>query len=437
MKICVYGLWHLGSVTAACLASVGHKVIGLDSDLTTISNLSDGKAPIFEPGLDDLIQSGIASMTLGFDSNPDSALQDVDILWVTFDTPVDDDDHADTRYVMNKILHILPHVRANAVILVSSQLPVGSLNELEVYADKNFAQKSLCFAYSPENLRLGKSLEVFLRPDRVVVGTRSGLELQAIKSMLLPITNNIVWMKTESAEMTKHAINAFLATSVTFANEIASICELVGADAKEVERGLKTESRIGPKAYLLPGGPFAGGTLARDVEFLGGISLLNNLVTPLLSSVIASNDFHKTWVRRKLLQNFKSLEGVKIALWGLTYKAGTNTLRRSLAVELCDWLLDQGANVMVYDPVVKVLLNRWSGRVFYSTNPVIDTKEVNVLILGTEWSEFRDLVNQLANDRKLELIIIDANRHLHNLLPKFIDAGIRYIAVGSTNDRPH
>lgn len=437
MKICVYGLWHLGSVTAACLASVGHEVVGLDSDLTTISNLSDGKAPIFEPGLDDLIQSGIASLTLGFDSNHDNALKDADILWITFDTPVDDDDRADTSYVIAKILDILPHVRAKAVILVSSQLPVGSLSELEKYADKNFAQKSLCFAYSPENLRLGKSLEVFLRPDRVVVGTRSGLELQAIKSMLLPITNNIVWMKTESAEMTKHAINAFLATSVTFANEIASICELVGADAKEVEHGLKTESRIGPKAYLLPGGPFAGGTLARDVEFLGGISLLNNLVTPLLSSVIISNDFHKTWVRRKLLQNFNSLEGVKITVWGLTYKAGTNTLRRSLAVELCDWLIDQGANVIVYDPVVKLLLARWSGRVLYSTNPVIDAKLADVLILGTEWSEFKDLANQLANDKKMDLIIIDANRHLFNLLPKFIDVGIRYIAVGSTNDRSH
>lgn len=435
MKICVYGLWHLGSVTAACLASVGHKVVGLDSDLVAISNLSDGKAPIFEPGLDELIQSGIAGLTLGFDSNPVTALHDADILWVTFDTPVDDDDRADISYVMNKILHILPHVRDNIVILVSSQLPVGSLSELEQYSYKNFARKNLCFAYSPENLRLGKSLEVFLKPDRFVVGTRTGLELQVLKSMLLPITDNIVWMKTESAEMTKHAINAFLATSVTFANEIASICELVGADAKEVERGLKTESRIGPKAYLLPGGPFAGGTLARDVEFLGGISRQNNLITPLLSSVIVSNDFHKTWVRRKLLENFDSLEGIKISLWGLTYKAGTNTLRRSLAVELCDWLLGQDANVIVYDPVVKILPDRWSGRVLYSTDPVLDAKGAAVLILGTEWGEFKDLANQLANERNLELIMIDANRHLFSMLPRLIDAGIRYIAVGSLNDR--
>lgn len=435
MKICVYGLWHLGSVTAACLASVGHKVVGLDSDLVAITNLSDGKAPIFEPGLDELIQSGIASLTLGFDSNPVTALHDADILWVTFDTPVDDDDRADISYVMNKILHILPHVRDNTVILVSSQLPVGSLSELEQYSYKNFARKNLCFAYSPENLRLGKSLEVFLKPDRFVVGTRTGLELQVLKSMLLPITDNIVWMKTESAEMTKHAINAFLATSVTFANEIASICELVGADAKEVERGLKTESRIGPKAYLLPGGPFAGGTLARDVEFLGGISRQNNLITPLLSSVIVSNDFHKTWVRRKLLENFDSLEGIKISLWGLTYKAGTNTLRRSLAVELCDWLLGQGADVIVYDPAVKILPDRWSGRVLYSTDPVMDAKGAAVLIVGTEWGEFKDLANQLANERNLELIIIDANRHLFSMLPRLIDAGIRYIAVGSLNDR--
>ena len=434
MKICVYGLWHLGSVTAACLASVGHTVVGLDPDISTISSLSDGKAPIFEPGLDDLIKSGIANATLSFDSDPETALYDTNVLWVTFDTPVDDDDHADTTYVTNKILHVLPYLCEDTIILVSSQLPVGSIANLEQYALKNFVQKNLCFAYSPENLRLGKSLEVFLNPDRVIVGTRSGLELNELQSLFLPLSNKIVWMRTESAEMTKHAINAFLAASVTFANEIASICEVVGADAKEVEFGLKTESRIGPKAYLLPGAAFAGGTLARDVAFLGELSLRNDLVTPLLSSVVVSNDIHKTWVHRKLMQHFDSLKGVKVALWGLTYKAGTNTLRRSLAVELCDWLLNQQASVITYDPAVKVLPDRWSGKVLYTDDPVRASKDVDVLIIGTEWNEFKDLANQLANDGKRGLIIVDPNRHLFSLLTNFIGAGFSYIAVGSSTE---
>ncbi|EQD40130.1 UDP-glucose 6-dehydrogenase, partial [mine drainage metagenome] len=224
-------------------------------------------------------------------------------------------------------------------------------------------EKALSFACSPENLRLGKALDVFLKPDRVVVGVRSVRDKERIGRLLQPITDRIEWMSVESSEMTKHAINAFLATSVVFANEIASVCEMVGADAKEVERGLKTEQRIGPKAYLSPGVAFAGGTLARDIEFLKVVSQEHQLSIPLLESVKTSNDQHKGWVRHKLKALFPNLNGVVIVVWGLTYKPGTDTLRRSLAVELCDWLIEQGAKVRVHDPAVKELPLEWNGLV--------------------------------------------------------------------------
>jgi UDPglucose 6-dehydrogenase len=431
MKVCVQGLWHLGSVTAACLASVGHTVAGLDSDSNTIANLAHGKAPLFEPGLDDLLQTGTVNNKLSFSTDPCQALAGATVLWVAFDTPVDDDDQADVGFVQSQVQAVLPFLAEGAVVLVSSQMPVGSIRKLESFALQNLPSKNLSFACSPENLRLGKALDVFLKPDRIVVGIRNEHTRQVLTKLLSPISEKIEWMSVESAEMTKHAINAFLATSVTFANEIAAICELVGADAKEVERGLKTEARIGPKAYVSPGGPFAGGTLARDIAFLGIESSAHQLATPLLSAVRPSNDEHKNWVRRKILQQFGTVKGVTVAIWGLTYKPGTDTLRRSLAVELCDWLLDQGANVRVYDPEVKKIPERWLEKVVHCTGAMQAVQGACALVVGTEWPQFKQAAIGLDKGAESGFTVIDANRHLQSLAIVFKDAGFKYVVVGT------
>jgi UDPglucose 6-dehydrogenase len=247
---------------------MGHQVVGLDLDAVVVASLRDGKAPIFEPGLDVLLRSGLDTGHLQFIDQPAALPADVELVWVTYDTPVDTYDVADVDFVFTQLEASLPHLPAGATVLVSSQLPVGSVRRLQNLAADTCPDKRLGFASSPENLRLGKAIDVFLKPDRVVVGTRSERDKRRIAAALQPIDAKVEWMSVESAEMTKHAINAFLATSVVFANEIAIMCEQVGADAKEVERGLKSEQRIGPKAYLGPGGAFAGGTLARDIEFL-------------------------------------------------------------------------------------------------------------------------------------------------------------------------
>jgi UDPglucose 6-dehydrogenase len=432
MKICVQGLWHLGSVTAACMASAGHEVSGLDPDPATISNLSKGRAPLFEPGLDDLLSQGLANSRLSFYTDPMQALAGAEVLWVAFDTPVNEEDEADISFVQIQIQQALPFLENNAVVLVSSQMPVGSIIKLETFAQKNFPDKHLSFAYSPENLRLGRALDVYLRPDRIVVGVRTESNRKILEQMILPVTDKIEWMSVESAEMTKHAINAFLAMSVTFANEIASICELVGADAKEVERGLKTEARIGLKAYVSPGGPFAGGTLARDIIFLENESKLHQLVTPLLSAVRLSNDEHKNWTRKNLLKSFGSLSGVGIAIWGLTYKSGTDTLRRSLAVELCDWLIEQGASIKVYDPTVKNVPKRWGGTVVCCHDAMQALEGADALVVATEWPEFKEIAEELSSAENVDLVIIDSNRHLLASKTKFIEAGYKYIAVGTS-----
>ena len=427
MKVCVQGLWHLGSVTAACLASVGHQVIGLDSENDVVQRMMMGKGPVSEPGLDELLKAGFDSGQLRFTSQAKEAVKEIKVLWVTLDTLVGEDDLADTEYVLQQVKSTLPLVPEGTTILISSQLPVGSVAELESFAIQYCNRTDLNFACSPENLRLGKALDVFLNPDRIVAGVRNEVTRSVLSELLSPVTDRIEWMSVESAEMTKHAINSFLATSVTFANEIAAICERVGADAKEVERGLKSESRIGPKAYLSPGAAFAGGTLARDVQFLHQQAVEKNFKTPLLSSIRISNDEHRKWVHRQLQKKFPNLAGATIAIWGLTYKPGTSTLRRSLAVELCYWLLEKGVRLSVHDPAAEDLPVDWSGLVTRKNTPLEALNQAEALVVATEWSEYKSIEPKDMTGLGTRLLLVDANRFLQHLK----DAeGIEYVAVG-------
>ncbi|MDB6090918.1 MAG: UDP-glucose/GDP-mannose dehydrogenase family protein, partial [Gammaproteobacteria bacterium] len=390
MRICVLGLWHLGSVTAACLAELGHQVIGVDFDAARVAALNAGLAPVFEPGLEELLRRGLSSGRLRF-ARLDAGLPAADMVWAACDTPVDDEDEADADFVIAQIVRALPEMNADSVLLISSQLPVGSIRRLEQAAAAQGATAPLRVACCPENLRLGSAVSDFLHPDRLIVGVRCEADRQCLSGLLSPIARSIEWMSVESAEMTKHAINAFLATSIAFANEIAGICESVGADATDVERGLKSERRIGPGAYLSPGGAFSGGTLARDVALLGRTSLEHEIATPLLSAVLPSNNLHKHWARRKLRSHFADLSRITVAVWGLTYKPGTDTLRRSLAVELCDWLLNEGAAVRVHDPMAKDLPPRWSGTVSRLADPLAAAAGADALVIATGWPEYRSV----------------------------------------------
>ena len=378
-----------------------------------------------------MIGAGLASGRLRFAASVQELPRDVELLWVAYDTPLDADDVADVGFVIAQVKAVLPFLSANLTVLVSSQMPVGSIRHMEALADTLCREKGLSFACSPENLRLGKALDAFLKPDRIIVGVRLERDRQRIGQMLAPITDRVEWMSVESAEMTKHAINAFLATSVVFANEIAAVCEMVGADAKEVERGLKSEQRIGPKAYLSPGGPFAGGTLARDVEYLKAVSQAQQLSIPLLESVKTSNEFHKSWVRRKLKALLPRLDGVVVVVWGLTYKPGTDTLRRSLAVELCDWLIEQGASVRVHDPVVKDLPPRWNRCVQRFDDALRALDGAQVLFVGTEWPEYKEIPKDRISDSiqgAPGLVVLDPNRFLSSFFEKA--TAVRYVAVG-------
>ena len=428
MNTCVLGLWHLGTVTAACLAQAGHNVTGIDFDEETVDRLQQGVPPIFEPGLEELVRQGLSGGQLSFTTDLPAAVKGAPVVWVAYDTPVDDDDKADVEFVMERVARLFPHIDQGTLVLISSQLPAGSTAHLETMCRSACPGKRVSFAYSPENLRLGKAITAFTRPDRVVVGVRSEADRECITRLLSPFTDRIEWMSVESAEMTKHALNAFLATSVAFANELASLCELVGADAKEVERGLKTEPRIGPKAYLSPGGAFAGGTLARDISFLAEIGSTRHQPTPLFSAVKTSNDSHRQWPQRKIQNLLGDLRGKTVSVWGLTYKPGTDTLRRSASVELCRWLAQQGASVRAHDPAVKALPDDLALVLTLCPTPADALEKSNVLVVSTEWPEYLSIEAKTVVGKMKEPIVIDANRFLVKTLGS--EPRIGYIAVG-------
>lgn len=423
MKVAVVGLWHLGCVTAACLANAGHHVIAYDPNAETIAKLQQGKTPIFEPGLDNLLANGKLHYTA-----QTSDLSAAEMIWVTFDTPVDEHDVADVDAVMHEIIALFPHLQRDALMIISSQLPVGTTRKLLQHGSAQYPQKNIRFACSPENLRLGKAIEVFTHPDRVVVGIQSEADKAHIQQLLQSFTQNIVWMSIESAEMTKHAINAFLATSVVFINELATICEQVGADAREVERGLKTEERIGPKAYLRPGHAIAGGTLARDVNYLIQIGQQQQLPTTLFSALLDSNEAHKQWSCRRMLSVLKNLRDKKIATLGLTYKPGTDTLRRSTAIETCEWLNQQGAKVAAYDPAVIALPAHLANVIELHTRLDHALQDADAVVVTTEWQQFTTLTAEQLLAAVKQAIVFDASGFLMRALGS--DARIRYYSVG-------
>ncbi|MGC4073515.1 MAG: nucleotide sugar dehydrogenase [Nibricoccus sp.] len=420
MKIVVLGLWHLGCVTAACTAR-HFEVSGLDFDDEVVAKLRLGNAPLSEPGLNELISLGLVSGRLSFTTDAKQACDAADVLWVTYDTPVNDNDISDVAAVVAPLQRVLPLMHAGSLVLVSSQLPVGTCKSLE----RDFP--GLKFAASPENLRLGKAIDAFEKAERVIVGTRDNTTHDTLATLLAPFTSQVIFMRTESAEMVKHSINSFLALSITFINEIARLCEHTGADAKEVSLGLKSEPRIGPRAYLGPGGPFAGGTLARDVVTLSGIGRSAGEVLSVIPAIKQSNDLHRGWSLRRLGSLLGDLRGRTIAILGLVYTPGTNTLRRSSAVELCRELLAAGARVMAYDPAVQslpaelqqILLARDMAEVLHGSDAAV---------VCTEWPDFRQInwpPHVAAMRRK---VFVDANRFLEKQLAAI--PGVELVSVG-------
>lgn len=408
MKVTTLGLWHLGCVTAACCAK-HFETVGVDEDAETVKGLNEGRAPLFEPGLDELISAGIVAEQLSFTTDAETGCAEADVLWVTRDTPVDEDDRSNVESVLECARGALRHLREGALVLISAQLPVGSCAKLEAEFPRHH------FACSPENLRLGQAIKAFEKAERVVVGIRSEADKALIEELFKPFTTRIVFMRTESAEMVKHALNSFLALSVTFINEIARLCEHTGADADEVSAGLKSEPRIGSKAYLGPGGAFAGGTLARDVVTLTELGERHGEILSVIPAITKSNHLHRGWALQRLTARLGDLRGKVIAVLGLTYTVNTDTLRRSDAVELCAKLEKAGAVVRAFDPAVKHLPAELPGTQV-SNNVAEAVNGADAAVICTEWPVFREAAWGDALGTMRQRVIVDANGFLEGAI---------------------
>jgi UDPglucose 6-dehydrogenase len=430
MTVCVYGLWHLGAVTAACLASRGIATVGLAETAEAAAEMHAGEAPLFEPGLDALLTQGLRSGTLSFTCDAAAAVSSANLLWVCFDTPVDDEDIADVNYVLDRVRETFSHLRDGSVVLISSQVPVGSTASLEQDFAKVAAGRRVSFAYSPENLRLGDAIRVFNEPERIVIGVRSDDARKVIEPVLKPFCETLLWTRVESAEMVKHALNSYLATCVTFTNEIASICESVSADMSEVEAALRLDPRIGKKAYVRAGSAFGGGTLARDVQFLKAVARDRDARVPVLSAVLESNDHHKGWVVRHLRRRLGALEKRKIGVLGLAYKAGTDAIRRSVAVEIIQELVDSGAEVTVFDPKVAALPEPLNSAVTFAGSAGEVFKSSEAVVLATEWPEFRELDFATLFPNMKHVLLIDQNAFAAKQLSGI--SGLDYVVAGRT-----
>jgi UDPglucose 6-dehydrogenase len=439
-RITVFGLWHLGSVVAACLAALGHHVRGVDFDAATVTGLAVGRAPVFEPGLDELLARQIGSESLHsratsgrltFTTNPREALSDAEAVFVTFDTPVDANDEADLTPIDRAMAEIAALARQPLTIVVMSQVPVGTCRRMASRLRQHSQTEQFTLLCQPENLRLGQAIETFLRPDRVVVGAEDRAAAAKLEPLYLGIPGERLIMSWESAELAKHATNAFLATSVSFANELAGLAEVVGADIRDVVGVLRADRRIGPMAFLSPGPGFAGGTLGRDVQALRRLGRCAGRPTRVLDAALAVNQSRLSELLVKLTWLAGgALCGKRVALLGLVYKPGTSTLRRSHAVEFARQLAEAGAIVRAFDPKAEAtaVTEATSGVVTFCADACEAVAGADAVVLMTPWPEFRTLDWGRIRSAMRRAAVLDA----HNVLDESAlrQAGFAYAGVG-------
>lgn len=420
-QVGVAGLWHLGCVTAAGLAAAGYPVVGFDPDPARVARLREGRAPLLEPDLDATLAQGLASGRLAFTSDAAEAAGSAGALWITADTPLDGEDRGDLASVRALIEALLRASRPDALVLISSQVPVGFTRSLEQ------AFPGRRFACLPENLRLGRAMEAFLRPERVLAGVRSAADRDALAAFLAPLGWTVEWLSVESAEMAKHALGAHLAASVALANEVARLCEATGADARQVERALRGDGRVGPRAYVSPGAAFSGGTLARELRVLADLGRANGLAAPLVEGVLASNALQRAWLLETVRRLLRGVERPVCAVLGLVYTPGTSTLRRSAALELCARLAEDGVGVQAHDPALSHVPELPPGAALCAT-PGEALAGADVAVVATPWPEYRALGADTFVRAMRRACVVDPGWLLAGALDA--DARIRYFAAG-------
>ncbi len=432
MKIAVVGTGYVGLVTGTCFAETGNRVTCVDIDVNKIEKLKKGIITIYEPGLDVLFERNIKEGRLVFTTDLAEGIKDAEIIFLALPTPPGEDGSADLKYVLKVADDLGPLLANYAVIVDKSTVPVGTAEKVHARIAKNAKTDLFDVVSNPEFLREGVAVEDFMKPDRVVIGTNSEKARKVMSKLYAPLVrqgNPIIFMDERSAEMTKYAANAFLATKITFMNEIANLCEKVGANVDDIRKGIGTDSRIG-KRFLFAGIGYGGSCFPKDVQALHKTSQEYDYDFKILESVMSVNDNQKTKLVPKVKQYFNhDLSGKVIAVWGLAFKPYTDDIREAPALENIKELLDAGAVVRAYDPEAMENVKRILGdKIVYSSNPYEALDGADALFIVTEWPEFRSPEFERIDGLLKNKVIFDGRNVFE--LDQMRELGYTYYSIG-------
>lgn len=431
MNIAVVGTGYVGLVTGTCLAETGNHVICVDINEEKVSKMQNGVIPIYEPHLDVLFERNIKQGRLKFTTNLAEAIEHAKIIFLALPTPPGEDGSADLSYILGVANDLGKLMKDYKVIVDKSTVPVGTADKVAAAVSANFKQE-FAVVSNPEFLREGYAVDDFMKPDRVVIGTRNEKARKLMEELYKPFVrqgNPIIFMDEKSAELTKYAANAFLATKISFMNEIANMCELVGADVDAVRIGVGSDDRIG-KRFLFPGIGYGGSCFPKDVQALAKSASEVNYDFKILSSVMDVNTIQKTVLVKKIMAHYNGdIKGKQFALWGLAFKPDTDDIRESPALYIIDDLLKAGASVTAYDPEAMNNVKKTIGnKITYAENEYDALKNADALIIATEWSEFRTPeFDQVSTSLKHKIIFDGRNLYELNQMKEL---GYTYVSIG-------
>ena len=396
MKIAVVGTGYVGLVTGTCFAEVGINVVCIDIDQNKIENLKKGILPIYEPGLDEMVKRNSEKGRLHFSTDLKTSIQDCEAAFIAVGTPPDEDGSADLKYVLGVATEIGTHMNDYLVVVTKSTVPVGTARKVKQALTEALAKRGsdLKFdvASNPEFLKEGAAIDDFMKPDRIVIGIDSERAEEVMSRLYKPFLLNghpCIFMDIPSAEMTKYAANSMLATKISFMNDIANLCEIMGADVNMVRKGIGSDSRIGHK-FIYPGIGYGGSCFPKDVKALIKTAEENGYPMQVLKAVESVNDSQKHRMFTKLKNYFGDISGKHIALWGLSFKPKTDDMREAPSLVLIEQLTNAGATVTAYDPVAMHEAERILGKkIQYSDEQYKTLDNADALVIVTEWPEFR------------------------------------------------
>ena len=430
-KIAVVGTGYVGLVTGTCFAETGNQVICIDIDADKVEKMKNGIIPIYEPNLDTIFERNISAKRLTFTTSLEDGIKDAEIIFLALPTPPGEDGSADLSYILGVAEQLGKLITDYKVIVDKSTVPVGTAEKVHAVIAKN-AQVDFAVVSNPEFLREGFAVSDFMKPDRVIIGTRDERARKVMESLYRPFVrqgNPIYFMDEKSAELTKYAANSFLATKITFMNEVANFCELVGADVDQVRVGIGSDTRIG-KRFLFPGIGYGGSCFPKDVQALVKSGEDLNFKFEILSAVLKVNQEQKTILFPKIKNFFRGdLLGKKIAVWGLAFKPDTDDIREAPALFMIEALLDAGANISAYDPeAMPNVKNSLGAKIEYATDEYSALSGADALLICTEWGIFKNPDFTRMKSLMKDAVLFDG-RNLFEI-GEMNDKGFYYCSIG-------